>query len=146
VPVSGLARTFEANVQIRILDADGTAIVETFTTAQEAAPALSPFTQEVEFAVDTTQPGCIEVFEVSAADGSEINIVQVPVTLEAQPEDTPTPLPVDGTPTPPAIVPPPTGTGDAAGSATSAWTFAAIAALLMLAVAIPTFALARRRA
>lgn len=80
VLVSGLAATFEANVQLRVRDASGAVVGETFTTAAEAF-TLTPFAAELDYAVTTAQMGCVEAFETSAMDGSEINIVQAPVLL-----------------------------------------------------------------
>jgi hypothetical protein len=37
----------------------------------------------VRFAVDTTQPGIVRVYESSAKDGKPINVVDIPVTLVA---------------------------------------------------------------
>jgi hypothetical protein len=80
VLVSGLAATFEANVQLRVRDASGAIVGETVTTAAEAF-TLTPFAAELGYAVETAQLGCVEAFETSAMDGSEINIVQAPVLL-----------------------------------------------------------------
>jgi hypothetical protein len=39
------------------------------------------FSVRVRFSVDHRQSGTIQVFEVSAKDGSDTNLVEVPVTL-----------------------------------------------------------------
>lgn len=107
VTVSGKARVFEANVRITIYDASGAEIVDTFTLAAEAGPALADFSEDVPFPVGTTQAGCVRVWEESAQDGSPRNVVQVDVTLQA-PVITPTITP-SATPTPtatPTIAPP----------------------------------------
>jgi hypothetical protein len=149
VTITGQARTFEANVQLRILDEDGTAITETFTTAAEAAPELSPFSADVAFTVDVTQPGCIEVFESSAEDGEPINIVQVPVTLQAA-AATPTAAPAQptatvgaATATPQPVAPPATGTGPGDNGTPLLMLLFAGAGVLLIAV--PALAYARRR-
>jgi hypothetical protein len=93
IRVSGRARVFEANVSITIFNTSQAPIVNTFTTAAEAGPALAPFSASVAFSVASEQPGCIRVFEASARDGSPVNVVQIPVTLA------------------PSIAPPSTGDG-----------------------------------
>lgn len=81
VTISGKARVFEANVRITIFDAAGNVLADTFTTAEEGAPALAPYTASVPFNTASQQQGCIRVFEESAQDGSPRNVVQVEVNL-----------------------------------------------------------------
>jgi len=95
--VSGQARVFEANVRVTLYDATGTALVDTFTTAAEAGPALAPFAVDIAFTSGAEQAGCLRVFEESAADGSPRNLVQVEVVLAG------------------SIAPPLTGTGGLLG-------------------------------
>lgn len=77
--ISGLAGTFEANVQARLL-VDGSEIAFTFGTAQEAF-VLSPYSLELPFAVPAPTPACLEVFTDDARDGAQILVVQVPLIL-----------------------------------------------------------------
>jgi hypothetical protein len=79
--VSGRARVFEANVRLTLFDARGQVLVDTFTTAAEAGPALAPFATNVRFSTAQEQAGCLRVFEASARDGSPVNVVQVPLLL-----------------------------------------------------------------
>lgn len=79
--VTGSARVFEATVSLRLLDTDGAVLTETFTTAAEAGPALAPFTGAVPFDVAASTPACLQVFEESARDGSQRNVVQIGVIL-----------------------------------------------------------------
>ena len=81
VTVRGKARVFEAHVSITIYDANGNQLADTFTTAAEAGPVLSPFTTTVPFSISATQQGCVRVWEASAQDGSPRNVVQHEVTL-----------------------------------------------------------------
>jgi hypothetical protein len=81
VTISGTADVFEATVSIRILDETGNVIADTFATATCGTGCRGDYSDRVRFAVDTEQPGTIEVFEVSAEDGSMINMVRIPVTL-----------------------------------------------------------------
>jgi Immunoglobulin-like domain of bacterial spore germination len=89
VMVSGTASVFEGTVQIRILDAEGEELARTFTTASAGAPERGEFSERVEFEVGEAQDGVIELFEENVASageggdgGSELNEVEVPVTLE----------------------------------------------------------------
>ena len=108
VTISGQARVFEANVRITIYDASGAEIVDTFTTAAEAGPALADFSESVAFSVGSEQAGCVRVWEESAQDGSPRNVVQVEVTLQAPATPTATAtMPASPTP-PPTITPTPT--------------------------------------
>ena len=81
VTISGTTDVFEATVSIRILDETGNVIADTFATATCGTGCRGDYSDRVRFAVDTEQPGTIEVFEVSAEDGSMIDVVRIPVTL-----------------------------------------------------------------
>jgi hypothetical protein len=56
-------------------------LVDTFTMATCGTGCRGDFDTDVPFSVDRKQPGTVEVFEVSAMDGSMINVVEIPVTL-----------------------------------------------------------------
>ena len=77
--VTGLAGTFEANVQARLL-VDGAEIAFTFGAAAEAF-VLSPYSLALPFSVAAPTPACLEAFTTSARDGARILIVQVPLIL-----------------------------------------------------------------
>ena len=81
VPVAGWARVFEANVRIRILAADGSILADTHTTALFGAPESGPFATEIPVSVAAQTDACVQIFEESALDGSETNVVQIGVTL-----------------------------------------------------------------
>ncbi|MEQ7006723.1 Gmad2 immunoglobulin-like domain-containing protein [Actinopolymorpha sp. B17G11] len=81
VTVSGTANVFEATVSIRILDASGAEIATAFTTATCGTGCRGSYSTAVRFAVGRTQPGTIQVYEVSAENGSRIHVVDIPVTL-----------------------------------------------------------------
>lgn len=84
VVISGEAGVFEANVVITIFNAEGEAIVETFTTALGAGPELYPFESDpIAFTVSETQPGCIWVAESSGDETVATQTVAIPVTLVA---------------------------------------------------------------
>jgi hypothetical protein len=81
VSVEGTANVFEATVSIRILDADGHKVADTFTTATCGTGCRGDFSEAVAFNVADEQEGVIEVFEASAEDGSPLHMVRIPVTL-----------------------------------------------------------------
>jgi germination protein M len=81
ITISGTANVFEATVSIRILDAAGTVIKETFTTATCGTGCRGDYEARVSYAVDEAQDGTVMVFEASAKNGRPINVVKVPVRL-----------------------------------------------------------------
>jgi hypothetical protein len=83
VTISGTANVFEATVSIRILDADGNVIANTFTTATCGTGCRGEYAAGVQFSVGHDQMGMIEVFESSAQDGTPINVIPIPVLLSA---------------------------------------------------------------
>lgn len=78
--ISGSASVFEANVEYR-LEVDGKTIAKGFTTAEEGAPGRGDFSGMLEFDVAEPTDATLVVFERSAADGSETNVVRAPVRL-----------------------------------------------------------------
>jgi hypothetical protein len=81
--VTGTADVFEATVSVRILDAAGHEIATTFTTATCGSGCRGDYRVTVTYELARNQPGTIEVYEVSAKDGSRINMIAIPVTLTA---------------------------------------------------------------
>ncbi|MEX2405956.1 MAG: Gmad2 immunoglobulin-like domain-containing protein [Actinomycetota bacterium] len=81
VTVVGTADVFEGTVSIRIVDANGQELAATFTTATCGTGCRGRYSEEVFFFTEERQDGTIEVFESSAADGSPLNLVRVPVVL-----------------------------------------------------------------
>jgi subtilisin family serine protease len=79
--VSGFANVFEANVNIRVRDADGKVIHETFTTATCGTGCWGDFAEKLKFDVHEEQDGRVEVLTFSAEDGSEQDMISIPVTL-----------------------------------------------------------------
>lgn len=80
VTISGTANVFEATVSIRIMDADGNLLEETFTTATCGTGCRGSYSEEVKFDA-AGDGGVIEVFESSAEDGSDLHLVSVPVAF-----------------------------------------------------------------
>jgi hypothetical protein len=79
--VSGTANTFEATVNLRLVDADGDTLLETFTTATSGSGVRGTFQGKLQYAGGETGEGTFVAYELSAADGSEINVVEIPVEL-----------------------------------------------------------------
>jgi hypothetical protein len=84
--IVGTARTFENNVVYRVRDLASNQIIATgFGTATGEMGQFSPFTITVKpkkgGGVQYPTRALIEVFENSAKDGSEINMVQIPVRI-----------------------------------------------------------------
>ena len=77
--VTGIANTFEANVQYRLVGTDGTVLDEGFTTATAGTGTWGDFGFDSSF--DAVGEGTLEVFEESAQDGSVINLYEVPLRL-----------------------------------------------------------------
>ena len=67
------------NVRIRIVGADGRTLADTFTTGHGPMGQWGRFDTVVPIARGANTSGKVEVFEASAKDGSEINVVAVPV-------------------------------------------------------------------
>ena len=81
VTVSGTANVFEAVVSIKILDENGKVLASTFTNASCGTGCRGDYSASVKYTVGHEQPGTVEVYEVSAKDGSAINVQDIPVIL-----------------------------------------------------------------
>jgi hypothetical protein len=80
---SGEARVFENAYQYRLRDSDGSILGEGFDTAN--APDVGkfgPFSFSLFYPAPKGATGMLEVFTSSAKDGSEIDMVRVPVVFE----------------------------------------------------------------
>lgn len=82
--VEGLIAVFEAQFNISIIDADGNYIVENIPAMSSEGQTLAPFSVDVPFVVTEETPACLQVYDISNADGTTLmDIVQVPITLLA---------------------------------------------------------------
>ncbi len=82
VLIRGEARVFENTFNMRLVDTDGNVIAEKFATAD--APDVGEFGSFGELLVFDevdTDEGFVEVYSESAEDGSEINLVRIPVNF-----------------------------------------------------------------
>jgi hypothetical protein len=79
--VSGTANTFEATLNLRVLDRNGKVLYDGFATATSGSGPRGTFDEPIEFAVAADGPGTLVAYERSAEDGSEIHVVRIPVAL-----------------------------------------------------------------
>jgi hypothetical protein len=88
--LSGEARVFEATVNYRLMQADRTILAEGFTmTDAEDVGQFSPYEVLIDHPVSAQREGVLEVFQVSAEDGSEVDKVTINVRFrETVEEDT----------------------------------------------------------
>jgi len=90
----GTASTFEANVQYRITDARGTSVIEGFFSASSGSGMRATFDEEIEFDVTRQGRATLVLFEQSAVDGQEVNIIAIPIEIVRSEEPTPTSPPI----------------------------------------------------
>jgi hypothetical protein len=81
--VAGTANVFEATVSMRLLDATGRPLATTFTTATCGSGCRGDYSTTVAYRSTSEQQGRLQVYEVSAEDGSRIHVVDIPVRLAA---------------------------------------------------------------
>lgn len=83
--VAGKARVFEAQFQARIKDAQGKVLVKKTVTASVGAPEFGIYSATLTFnQVSETQLGLVEVYAISEKDGSEVDLVAVPILLKGK--------------------------------------------------------------
>jgi sporulation and spore germination protein/immunoglobulin-like protein involved in spore germination len=79
--IGGLANTFEAALQVRILDGEGRTLAQGPAMATCGTGCWGTFEVSVPYTVARAGWGRLQVFEFSAADGSEVNLTEYPVWL-----------------------------------------------------------------
>jgi hypothetical protein len=80
--VQGQARVFENVLNYRLKDEDGKVLTEGNMIANaEDVGLFGPFSVEIDTSTAKGKKGTLEVFSESAADGSDINMVKIPVTF-----------------------------------------------------------------
>jgi hypothetical protein len=83
----------DSGVEVAIYDATGEPLAEEKVpplpaegrippSTLELTEFSAPFAADIAFRTIAEGPGCVEVFELSAADGSPIHVVQIPVLLQ----------------------------------------------------------------
>ena len=78
--ISGTGNTFEATYQWAVLDADGATLVAGFDMATSGTGTRGTFGTDIDLG-DATGDITLKLFESSAKDGSEINVVTIPLTV-----------------------------------------------------------------
>lgn len=79
--VTGLTDVFEATFRIAILDRNGTVIADVPAMASCGTGCWGRFDVSVPYHVATTQPGTLQVYDLSAKDGSRADVTEYPVIL-----------------------------------------------------------------
>lgn len=79
--VQGQARVFEGTLQLTLKDAGGQKLADTSAQASVGAPEWGDYTALLPFAVTSRQEATLEVYSLSARDGSAQFLVTVPVVL-----------------------------------------------------------------
>ncbi|SHF18981.1 Sporulation and spore germination [Desulfofundulus australicus DSM 11792] len=77
--VKGSARVYEGTVNARLLDSQGRVLASAYTTATRAAPERGDFEMRLSFKPPQDGKGTLEVYSISARDGSIENKVTIPV-------------------------------------------------------------------
>lgn len=80
VQISGQAAIFEAQFNARIKDNSGLILAEAQLRTEEGQ-TMSPFSAKIKYKKPSRREGVVEIFDISAKDGSEINKVSIPVTF-----------------------------------------------------------------
>jgi len=82
--VTGEANVFEGTVLVRIRNQDGKIVVpELVVTARpEEVGEFGPFKIKINYQFHATKEGTVEVFSQDAKDGTEINMVEIPVKFD----------------------------------------------------------------
>lgn len=81
VQISGQAAIFEAQFNARIKDNSGLVLAEAQLRTEEGQ-TMSPFSAKIKYKKPSRGEGIVEVFDISAKDGSEINKVSIPVIFQ----------------------------------------------------------------
>ncbi len=78
---TGTANTFEATFEYDLVGPDGTVLAHHFVTATSGSGTRGTFDFTAPFSAEQSGPGKLVVYEVSAADGSRIHQVEVPIRI-----------------------------------------------------------------
>lgn len=81
--VAGEARVFENVVHVRVTNAKGEAFINETAYAKAKEPGeFGAFAINLTYKFKNTKEGFVEVYSTSAKDGSEENLIRVPVTFQ----------------------------------------------------------------
>lgn len=84
IRVTGTSNTFEAALSWEVRDSSGKVIREGFATATAGTGTWGTFAFDVDLSGTDTGPITLVVFEVSAKDGSPVNVYEVPLKQVAK--------------------------------------------------------------
>ena len=76
-----MANVFEATFRVRLLDANGSTLVDRQVMATCGTGCWGSFKVELDYTVNRAQYGTLRVYDRSAKDGSPENITEYPVWL-----------------------------------------------------------------
>jgi germination protein M len=79
IELRGTSNTFEATMQIEIIDGAGEVIYEDFATATSGSGTRGTFNVSIDVDIQNEGFGSIIMYEESAEDGSRINEIEIPV-------------------------------------------------------------------
>jgi len=85
ITITGTADVFEATVSVRLLDGAGAELATAFTTATCGSGCRGDYRLTLPYRTTGGGAGTVEVYQVSARDGSRQDVVSVPVRLAASP-------------------------------------------------------------
>ena len=78
---TGTANTFEATFDYDLVGPDSTVLAHHFVTATSGSGTRGTFDFTAPFAAEQSGPGKLVVYEISAANGSRIHQVEVPIRI-----------------------------------------------------------------
>jgi hypothetical protein len=81
VTVFGSANVFEATVTMRVLDQHGNVVGTAQAMAACGTGCRGGYRKQMTYSMSSSQPGTVEVYEVSPKDGSHEHVQRIPVTL-----------------------------------------------------------------
>ncbi len=79
VTISGKGIAFEGQINVRVKENTGKLLTQTSIQLTNGMDKYSNFSEKITYEKPTQKNGLIEVYEISAKDGAEINKVSVPV-------------------------------------------------------------------
>jgi hypothetical protein len=81
IRITGLADVFEATFHVRILDAGSHSLADGPVMASCGSGCRGTFDASVPYTIAAASAGTLQVYELSAADGSIVNLTEYPTTL-----------------------------------------------------------------
>ena len=80
--IAGLARVYEGTVRAEVVDAKGTVLAQSFTTASAGGPEVGSFSLTLQFTAPAKEEtGTVRVYGDDPRSGTRVGLVEVPVTL-----------------------------------------------------------------